>query len=160
MATYSIEEAKALLSELIDKALAGEGVTITRDGKPVAELRPTMSATVRRPSPRLINEIAARAKTRPREDAPAPRRECRRHHSADAGRARGSDSVSRYGRLARADVFSLCRRRLFRRRDADPEPAGHSRLRRRGRRGSADRSRPAAGAGQILVATRARRMAD
>ena len=66
MATYSIEEAKALLSELIHKALAGEGVTITRDGKPVAELRPTMSATVRRPSPRLINEIAARAKTRPR----------------------------------------------------------------------------------------------
>ncbi len=59
MATYSIEEAKALLSELIDKALAGEGVTIMRDGKPVAELRPTMSATVRRPSPRLINEIAA-----------------------------------------------------------------------------------------------------
>ena len=65
MATYSIEEAKARLSELIDKALAGEGVTITRDGKPVAELRPKMSAAVRRPPPRLANEVAARAKTRP-----------------------------------------------------------------------------------------------
>jgi prevent-host-death family protein len=66
MATYSIEEAKALLSELIDKALAGERVTITRDGKPVAELRPKMSAVGRRPLPQLISEIAARAKTRPR----------------------------------------------------------------------------------------------
>ncbi len=66
MATYSIEEARARLSELIDKALAGEGVTITRDGKPVAELRPKTSAAVRRPPPRLANEIAARAKTRPR----------------------------------------------------------------------------------------------
>lgn len=64
MATYSIEEAKALLSELIDKALAGEDVTITRDGKPAAELRPKMSAAARRPPPQLVSEIVARAKTR------------------------------------------------------------------------------------------------
>jgi antitoxin (DNA-binding transcriptional repressor) of toxin-antitoxin stability system len=39
MATYSIEEAKKLLSELIDKALAGEDVRIARDGEPVVQLR-------------------------------------------------------------------------------------------------------------------------
>ncbi len=66
MATYSIEEAKARLSELVDKALEGEDVTITRDAKPVAELRPKVSDAGRRPPPQLINEIAARAKTRPR----------------------------------------------------------------------------------------------
>ena len=66
MATYSIEEAKARLSELIDKALASEGVMITRGGKPLVELKPTMSAAVRRPPSRATSGIAARAKTRPR----------------------------------------------------------------------------------------------
>ncbi len=65
MATYSIAEAAARLSELIDKAVAGEGVTIARDGKPVAELRATKSGAGRAP-PRLDHGIAARAKTRPR----------------------------------------------------------------------------------------------
>jgi antitoxin (DNA-binding transcriptional repressor) of toxin-antitoxin stability system len=32
-------EAEHQLSELIDRAIAGEGVVITRDGKPVAALR-------------------------------------------------------------------------------------------------------------------------
>ncbi|HKN29759.1 MAG TPA: type II toxin-antitoxin system prevent-host-death family antitoxin [Roseiarcus sp.] len=66
MPNYSIAEAKARLSELIDKAIAGEVVTITRDGKPAVELRPATVAGVRRPSPQLIKGIIARAKERPR----------------------------------------------------------------------------------------------
>jgi prevent-host-death family protein len=41
MTTYSVADAKAGLPRLIDKAMAGEEVIITRHGKPVAELRPT-----------------------------------------------------------------------------------------------------------------------
>jgi prevent-host-death family protein len=37
---YSIAEAKSALAQLIDRALNGEHVIITRHGKPVAELRP------------------------------------------------------------------------------------------------------------------------
>jgi prevent-host-death family protein len=40
MPTYSIAQAKDQLSRLVDEALAGKQVTITRHGKPVAELRP------------------------------------------------------------------------------------------------------------------------
>jgi prevent-host-death family protein len=40
MITYSIAEAKNKLSELIKRALAGEGVVITRHGQPVIELKP------------------------------------------------------------------------------------------------------------------------
>ncbi len=41
MASYSVAEAKSRLPALIDKAIEGEEVVITRHGKPVAELRPT-----------------------------------------------------------------------------------------------------------------------
>jgi prevent-host-death family protein len=40
MATYSVADAKAGLPALINRALAGEQVIITRHGKPVAELKP------------------------------------------------------------------------------------------------------------------------
>jgi prevent-host-death family protein len=40
VATYSVAEAKNRLPSLIDKALAGEEVIITRRGKPVVEVRP------------------------------------------------------------------------------------------------------------------------
>jgi antitoxin (DNA-binding transcriptional repressor) of toxin-antitoxin stability system len=40
MTTYSVAEAKNNLSELIDRALKGEGVVITRHGKPVVEFKP------------------------------------------------------------------------------------------------------------------------
>ena len=40
MATYSVAEAKNNLSELIDRSLKGEGVLITRHGKPVVEFKP------------------------------------------------------------------------------------------------------------------------
>ena len=38
MARYSVAEAKNNLPKLLDKALAGEEVTITRRGEPVAKL--------------------------------------------------------------------------------------------------------------------------
>ena len=40
MTAYSVADAKNRLPTLIDKALAGEEVIITRRGKPVAEVRP------------------------------------------------------------------------------------------------------------------------
>jgi prevent-host-death family protein len=40
MSTHSVAEAKNKLPELIDRALAGEGIVITRHGRPVVELRP------------------------------------------------------------------------------------------------------------------------
>jgi prevent-host-death family protein len=40
MASHSVTEAKNRLSELIDRALRGEGVVITRHGRPVVELKP------------------------------------------------------------------------------------------------------------------------
>ena len=39
MATYGVAQAKNVLPKLIDLALEGEEVVITRYGKPVAELR-------------------------------------------------------------------------------------------------------------------------
>jgi prevent-host-death family protein len=46
MSTHSIAEAKNQLSELINRALKGEGVVITRHGHPVVELKPVLE-TVR-----------------------------------------------------------------------------------------------------------------
>jgi prevent-host-death family protein len=46
MSAYSVADAKAGLPGLIDKAMAGEDVIITRRGKPVAELRPSPRAAV------------------------------------------------------------------------------------------------------------------
>ena len=40
MTTYSVAEAKNRLPSLINKALEGEEVVITRRGKPLVELRP------------------------------------------------------------------------------------------------------------------------
>jgi prevent-host-death family protein len=40
MSTHDVVEAEHNLSDLIDKALRGEPVVITRDGHPVAEIRP------------------------------------------------------------------------------------------------------------------------
>ena len=44
MSTHDVAEAEQLLSELIDQALKGETVVITRDGKPVAEIQPLKSS--------------------------------------------------------------------------------------------------------------------
>ena len=44
MSTHSIAQAKNQLSELINRALKGEGVVITRHGHPVVELKPILEA--------------------------------------------------------------------------------------------------------------------
>ncbi len=40
MSTHSVAEAKNNLSKLIDRALKGEGIVITRRGQPVVQLTP------------------------------------------------------------------------------------------------------------------------
>jgi prevent-host-death family protein len=40
MSNHSVVEAKNKLSELIDRALKGEAVVITRHGQPVVEIKP------------------------------------------------------------------------------------------------------------------------
>jgi antitoxin (DNA-binding transcriptional repressor) of toxin-antitoxin stability system len=46
MSAYSVADAQNNLSDLIDRALRGEGVTIVRDGAAVVELKP-LTASVR-----------------------------------------------------------------------------------------------------------------
>jgi prevent-host-death family protein len=70
MSRHSVVEAKNRLSELIDRALKGEGVVITRHGRPVVELKPILPAS--EPiSPEAIDWLAARRVGRrmPGEDA-------------------------------------------------------------------------------------------
>ncbi|HRD45805.1 MAG TPA: type II toxin-antitoxin system prevent-host-death family antitoxin [Caulobacter sp.] len=50
MTSYSVAEAKNKLSELIDRALTGEEVVITRHGTPVVEIR------ARSPGPRRVTK--------------------------------------------------------------------------------------------------------
>jgi prevent-host-death family protein len=70
MSRHSVAEARNRLSELIDRALRGEGVVITRHGHPVVELR-----AVRPPARPMtaadLDWIAARrvGKRRPDENA-------------------------------------------------------------------------------------------
>jgi prevent-host-death family protein len=51
MADYSIADAKNNLPKLVDRALAGEDVTITRRGKPVARLSSAVEEAPASPSP-------------------------------------------------------------------------------------------------------------
>ena len=60
MDRYSVAEAKAHLSELLDRVEAGEDVVITRRGVPVARLR----AEGQRPSTTLPSLAAFRQKLR------------------------------------------------------------------------------------------------
>ena len=64
MANYSVAEAKNQLPSLINKALRGEQVVITRHGKAVAEIRPRKTLT---PEARaaLYARMAERAAERP-----------------------------------------------------------------------------------------------
>jgi prevent-host-death family protein len=50
MSTHSIAEAKNQLPKLIDRALNGETIVITRRGQPVVELKPV------RPAPRPMTD--------------------------------------------------------------------------------------------------------
>ena len=50
MLTLNLKDAKAGFSSLVDKALKGEFITITRHGKPVAALVPLEAAELARKS--------------------------------------------------------------------------------------------------------------
>jgi prevent-host-death family protein len=65
MATYSVAEAKNRLPSLIDKALGGEDVVITRHGKPVAELRPPRKVLSAEERKALYERMATEAAKRP-----------------------------------------------------------------------------------------------
>ena len=66
-ATVSIYEAKTTLSHLVDRALRGDEVVITRHGRPVARLVPARAAR----TPRKLG--ALRGKIRVARDFDAPR---------------------------------------------------------------------------------------
>ncbi|MFY7853676.1 MAG: type II toxin-antitoxin system Phd/YefM family antitoxin [Brevundimonas sp.] len=52
MANYGVAEAKNNFTHLLDRVQDGEKITITRHGKPIAELRPTLE----RKTPKLTPE--------------------------------------------------------------------------------------------------------
>jgi prevent-host-death family protein len=64
MPSYSVAEAKNRLPSLIDKALEGEEVVITRHGKPVAELRGCARRREPAPSKGLYEWLRARREAR------------------------------------------------------------------------------------------------
>jgi prevent-host-death family protein len=72
MSSHSVAEAKNKLSELIDRALEGEGVVITRHGRPVVELKP-LQKTPRPVTKADVDWLKARrvGQGRPQEDAGA-----------------------------------------------------------------------------------------
>ena len=69
MSSYSVAEAKNGLPGLIDRALDGEEVLITRHGRVVAELRPALARGTP-PSDRLaaLEWLAERRRARPSVD--------------------------------------------------------------------------------------------
>ncbi len=69
MSTYSVAEAKARLSELIDRAERGEAVTITRHGRHVAEIKAALPAA--RPiAPAELSRLAERRARRKVKGSP------------------------------------------------------------------------------------------
>ncbi|CAL8980101.1 type II toxin-antitoxin system prevent-host-death family antitoxin [Rhodoplanes serenus] len=58
MGTHSVVEAKNQLSDLIDRALRGEEVVITRHGRPVARLAP-IEPVVGPVTPEALDWLAA-----------------------------------------------------------------------------------------------------
>ncbi len=58
MSTHTIDEAKGQLADLIDRALRGEGVVITRDDRPVVDLRPVPVVSRAAPSPSSVEAVS------------------------------------------------------------------------------------------------------
>ena len=59
MSTHSVAEAKNRLPELIDRALDGEDIVITRHGRPVAELK-AIPPRAKPVTPADLDRLAAR----------------------------------------------------------------------------------------------------
>lgn len=68
VATVSIYEVKTRLSHLVERALRGEQVVITRHGRPVARLVPV----VRRRAPRRLGALRGKIRVAADFDAPLP----------------------------------------------------------------------------------------
>jgi prevent-host-death family protein len=68
VATVSIYEAKTRLSHLVDRALRGEQIVITRHGRPVARLVP--AAPPRKP--RRLGALRGKIRVAADFDAPLP----------------------------------------------------------------------------------------
>lgn len=73
MARYGVAEAKDGLPALIDKAIAGEEVVITRHGRPVAELRSVTSAAKTADVAAATRLLHQRVERIPRLNVPANR---------------------------------------------------------------------------------------
>jgi len=69
MTTHSVAEAKNQLSRLIDRALQGEPVIITRHGHPVVEIRPVKPGPRHTPKEALAWLEGKRLKLRTSVDA-------------------------------------------------------------------------------------------
>ena len=54
MASYGVAEAKNNFTHLLDRVQGGEKITITRHGKPIAELSPSPRLTVEKRSRLLV----------------------------------------------------------------------------------------------------------
>ena len=71
MSSYSVAHAKSQLSKLIDEVQSGETITITRHGKPAAELSAPalLRGAKRKLSPteagQLAQDLSARRRSRP-----------------------------------------------------------------------------------------------
>ena len=63
MSHYGVAEAKNQLTNLIDRAMAGEEVIITRHGKPVVELKPT-AKPLKMPTKEAFDRLRAGRKAR------------------------------------------------------------------------------------------------
>jgi len=68
VATVSIYEAKTRLSHLVDRALEGDEVVITRHGRPVARLVPARAPRARR----KLGALRGRIRVAEGFDAPLP----------------------------------------------------------------------------------------
>lgn len=64
MATYGVAEAKNNFTHLLERAERGESITITRHGKPVAELKASSHKTLEQ-SRAAYDEIVQRRESRP-----------------------------------------------------------------------------------------------
>jgi prevent-host-death family protein len=78
MGQHSVADAKNNLSQLIDQAIEGEDVVITRHGRPVVELRP-IAGSAKPLSGEAVDWLAQHrvGRRRPREDAVAAVRKSR-----------------------------------------------------------------------------------
>ena len=71
MARFSVADAKNKLPSLIDLAIEGEEVIITRHGKPVVELRRATVTPLPKGDRRAFHEWFASRRIKPRPKSPA-----------------------------------------------------------------------------------------